>query len=81
MTTRTNSRRSPRETPPPGKFGRSQSGVYFRIVLQRDRNARGEKLYRLYYLADGVRGNHLWTKAELEAAGIRWLKRRPTLRT
>jgi len=75
-------KRAPREAPPPTKWGKSRGGVYFEIRGGRKRNAKGEKLYRLFYYAQKgyceVRGNQLWTLAELKADGITWLAGKPS---
>jgi len=80
MRSRTKDTRAPREAPPPSVWGKSVTGIYFRVVLQKQRDRHGRKLYRLYFLDAGVKGNYLWTLAELEDAHVHWLKRRPSLR-
>ena len=58
-------------------FGRTISGSYFKLILQRQRDRRGRKLYRLLFLEDGVKGSALWTLEDLVAAGVTFRKRRP----
>jgi len=68
--------RARREPPPPGMFGRTRSGSYFKLCLQKKRDRRGRKLYRLLF-EEGVRGTQLWTIDELVTEGVRFLRRRP----
>lgn len=77
MSTKRNSTRAPREAPPPSIWGKTRSGSYFRVVKLSKRNARGEKLYRLWWIEHKVKGTKEWTLAELVECGVRWLKRRP----
>lgn len=65
-----------REPPPPSRWGRSSTGTPFRVSLCSRRDHLGRKLYRLVF-AEGVKGSRHWTLADLQAAGVRWLKRRP----
>lgn len=73
-------KRAPRETPPPSKWGRSSSGTYFEITNMQGtaRDLRGRKLYLLRYLKDDVTGNQLWSLDDLNEAGVRWLKHKPS---
>ena len=71
--------RAPREAPPPTRFGKSAVfGTYFEIRGGRHRDARGRKLYRLFYVASGVLGTQQWTLDELVATGVKFLKRLPS---
>jgi len=67
----------PREAPPPSRWGKSKNGVYFYLVHTNKRcQPSGEKLYRCRY-GHGTVGCY-WTLKDLEDAGVRWLKRRPS---
>ena len=65
------------ESPPPSKWIRSRGGTYARVILQRQRNDAGKKLYRLRYLSYDIKSPKLWTLADLNDAGVRWLKNKP----
>jgi hypothetical protein len=66
----------PREPRPPGKWVRSKTGVYAKLVKTSQTTSDGLWYYRLRY-EDGVVGQPCWTVAKLDAAGVRWLRRRP----
>lgn len=65
-----------RESPPPSRWGRSKNGIYFYLIHTNKRDSKGRKLYRCRYDRKVV--GKLWTLAELEFHGVRWLKRRPS---
>lgn len=67
----------PREAPPSSRWGRSKKGTYFYVIYTTKRNAQGRKLYRLLY-PGGTASNLFWTLEELNEAGVRWLKRKPS---
>lgn len=60
----------------PARWTRSKTGTFAEVTRVVKRHADGRRLYRLRF-GCGVRGNQLWTLAELIDAGVRWLKRRP----
>lgn len=66
----------PREEPPPSRWGRSHTGVYFYLVHTKERNSYGKRLYRCRYV-EGVTGGW-WTLDALNEGGVRWLKRKPS---
>lgn len=69
-----------RESPPPGWYGRSKTGTYFRICRTIGRHpTTGEKYYRLkYYDPDPIKGNGLFTLQQLKDSGVRFLRNRPS---
>lgn len=67
--------RKPREAPPPAQFIRSCSGTVARLRRTAKRTSGGLWLYRLCY--GDVVGHQYWTVADLQAAGVQWLRRRP----
>jgi len=68
--------RKPREAPPPGDYVRSTGGTPARLRRTSRTTSDGRWLYRLDF--GSVVGSQEWTVADLEAAGVRWLRRRPT---
>jgi hypothetical protein len=66
----------PRETPPPSRYGKSKTGTYFYLIHTTHRDHMGRKLYRLRFDHGGA--GTTWTMEQLEEAGIRWLKNRPS---
>ncbi len=67
--------RKPCESAPPGKWIRSRTGRYAKLV-RTSKTAGGCWLYRLHY-EDGLLGDGLWTVDSLDTVGVRWLRRRP----
>ena len=68
-----------REPNPPSRWGKSSPlGVYFEVCRLSKRDDRGRKCYRLRYLAYGNKTRTIWTLDDLTAAGVRWLKNKPS---
>lgn len=72
-----------REASPPGWYGRSKRGRYFRICRTAKRDPlTGEKCYRLEYynpdISEPFRGNGLFTLELLKESGVHFLRNRPS---
>lgn len=65
-----------RESPPPSRWGKTKSGIYFYLVHTGERTLRGERIYRLKF-PEGVTSTAPWTLRRLNAHSIRWLKHKP----
>jgi len=64
------------EAAAPGKYLRSSSGVPARLIKTSFRDDNDLWIYRLDY--GDVSGNGRWTLPQLTAAGVKFLKRRPS---